>query len=344
MTEIFTASTLEDAKQKAAEAFGVPLSEIQFTVLDEPKHSLFGGLFGKKESEYRVQADYTPQPDIPQAAPAETAPSAPPESVSADSADAVPAVEAAAVSVADEPESSDQPVVVPMEIQLQKMEAGIAYVRQVLAQLAPNVTCEGKIDDNGIVLTLSGEEAGVVIGRRGSALDALQYLTSIVANRGDSDYVRLTIDTCGYRDQRIKALQALAQRVSKEVLRTHRSVALEAMNPFERRIIHSTVTEIEGVSSMSVGEEPYRKVIIKSDAAPAYKQREERNPRNYRQHGGRYDKSERGGDRGRGRRQERRPSGEGPRKLDLSTSFEKDYKRPKPEDALNTGVYGKIDI
>ena len=175
----------------------------------------------------------------------------------------------------------------------------------------------------------------------------------MVANRGDKDYVRLTIDTCGYRDKRRKALQELASRISKSVLRTGRSVALEPMNPYERRIIHSTVTAIEGVSSHSSGEEPNRKVIITNDSAPEYK-RDDRNARGFREGGKRFDRNDRN-DRGRGgkgrrdrndrgERRDRRPSGEGPRKLDLSTSFEKDYKRPKPEDSLNAGVYGKIDI
>ena len=120
------------------------------------------------------------------------------------------------------------------------------------------------------------------------------------------------------------------------------------MNPYERRIIHSTVTEIEGVSSHSSGEEPNRKVIITNDSAPDYK-KDDKNARGFRSGNGRFDRN----DRGRGGKQrnhdrrdrrDRRPSGEGPRKLDLSTSFEKDYKRPKPEDSLNAGVYGKIDI
>lgn len=344
MTEIFTAPTLEEAKQKAAEAFGADVSEIAFKVLEEPKRSLLGGLFGKKE-EFRVEASYTaPEPvSEPETAPIPAAePETPAEEVTA-SADPEPAA-------ADEPADADaEPAVseISPEIQLEKMQIGAEYLEKVLAQLAPEVHCSGKIE-NGISFTLEGNGAGSLIGRRGDTLDALQYLTSMVANRGDKDYVRLTIDTCNYREKRRAALQELAQRISKSVLKTGRSVALEPMNPYERRIIHSTVTEIEGVSSHSSGEEPYRKVIITNDSAPAYK-KDDRNARGYRSGGGRFDRSDRrgggkqhGGDR-RDRR-DRRPSGEGPRKLDLSTSFEKDYKRPKPEDSLNTGVYGKIDI
>ncbi len=340
MTEIFTAPTLEEAKQKAADAFGAPISEITFQVLEEPKRSLLGGLFGKKE-EYRVEASYT-APAAPEA-PAETAAPVVSEPVTEE-----PAAEEAASAVFEDEADDDAKPDVPDEIQLEKMQIGAAYLEQVLAQLAPEVKCTGKLE-NGISFSLEGNGAGSLIGRRGDTLDALQYLTSMVANRGDKDYVRLTIDTCGYREKRRKALQELAQRISKSVLRTGRSVALEPMNPYERRIIHSAVTEIEGVSSHSSGEEPNRKVIITNDSAPEYK-RDDRNARGIRDN--KFNRNDRRGGRGgrdgrrndRGERRDRRPSGEGPRKLDLSTSFEKDYKRPKPEDALNAGVYGKIDI
>ena len=341
MTEIFTASTLEEAKQKAAATFGAPVSDITFQILEEPKRSLLGGLFGKKE-EYRVEASYSaPAQEAAEteAAPAEAAAEAVEEEVTE-------VIEEAAEESADDAENAVR-TNVPEEIQLEKMAIGAKYLEQVLAQLAPEVKCSGRLE-NGISFSLEGNGAGSLIGRRGDTLDALQYLTSMVANRGDKDYVRLTIDTCGYREKRKKALQELAQRISKNVLRTGRSVALEPMNPYERRIIHSAVTEIEGVSSHSSGEEPNRKVIITNDSAPEYK-RDDRNARGIRDNNkfGRNDRrgNGRGGRRNdRGDRRDRRPSGEGPRKLDLSTSFEKDYKRPKPEDALNAGVYGKIDI
>ena len=336
MTEIFTASSLEEAKQMAADAFGVPASDIDFKVIDEPKRSLLSGLFGKKE-EFRVEATYT----APAAEEAAEAPAY--DAASAEDAEPELTAEEADAEDADEAEKQE----ISPEIQLEKMAIGAAYLEQVLAQLAPEVKAAGRLE-NGISFTLEGNGAGSLIGRRGDTLDALQYLTSMVANRGDKDYVRLTIDTCGYREKRRKALQDLAQRISKSVLRTGRSVALEPMNPYERRIIHSAVTEIEGVSSHSSGEEPNRKVIITNDSAPDYK-KDDKNARGFRSGNGRFDRNDRKGGRpqrnhDRRDRRDRRPSGEGPRKLDLSTSFEKDYKRPKPEDSLNAGVYGKIDI
>ena len=323
----------------AADAFGVPASAIDFKVIEEPKRSLLSGLFGKKE-EFRVEASYT-------APAAEAAPAA--EPVFATEPVTEPEITEAADPAAEDAVESDteEKTEISPEIQLEKMQLGAAYLEQVLAQLAPEVKAAGRLE-NGISFTLEGNGAGSLIGRRGDTLDALQYLTSMVANRGDKDYVRLTIDTCGYREKRRKALQDLAQRISKSVLRTGRSVALEPMNPYERRIIHSAVTEIEGVSSHSSGEEPNRKVIITNDSAPDYK-KDDKNARGFRSGSNRFDRNDRGrGGKPRNHdrrdRRDRRPSGEGPRKLDLSTSFEKDYKRPKPEDSLNAGVYGKIDI
>lgn len=334
MTDIFTGSSLEEAKQKAADAFGAPLSEITFTVLEEPKRSLLGGLFGKKDAEFRVQAEFIEQ----------TAAEAIEESAQQilnetfDTADSVQADETSA----DEPQEAAD---VPQEIQLEKMAVGVQYLEQVLSVFAPGTKVEAQLE-NGILISLTGDDAGALIGKRGETLDALQYLTSMVANRGDKEYVRLTLDTCGYRDRRRQTLIELAKRLSASAIKKGRSVMLEPMNPYERRIIHSTVTEIEGVSSHSTGEEPYRKVVITPDNAPAFEER----PARPRQRGGRFERGDRSGrggrDRGRGGRRDRdrRPSGEGPKKLDLSTSFEKDYKRPKPEDSLNAGVYGKIDF
>lgn len=344
MTEIFTASTLEEAKQKAAAAFGVPLSEIRFTVIEEPKRGLLGGLFAKKPAEVRVEAVYEPAAEPvfdaePEVLPAvDETPEEPAADIPADAAKADDAEEAAPADDAEGSTDYDPAVA------LEKMQIALDYLEKLLAQFAPGFTAEGKLG-NGIEITLNGEGAGALIGRRGETLDSLQYLTSMVANRGDKEYIRVTLDACGYRSKRRKALQELAERIARNVQRSGKSTALEPMNPYERRIIHSTVTEIEGVTSYSTGEEPYRRVIIALEGAPKTDKpaRTARPPRDRSDHsrGGRPDR--RGGKGGSGRR-ERRPSGSGPRKLDLSTSFEKDYKKPKPEDAINAGVYGKIDL
>ena len=119
-------------------------------------------------------------------------------------------------------------------------------------------------NEDGAVIDITGDTTGAVIGRRGETLDAIQYLASMAANRSDKEYYRITLDSCGYREKRKAILEDLARKISKSVLRTGRTSTLEPMNPYERRIIHAAVSEIEGVTSKSIGEEPYRKVVISS--------------------------------------------------------------------------------
>lgn len=180
--------------------------------------------------------------------------------------------------------------------------AAEAYLRDVLAGLGvTDFTCQVTEQDNGCIITLDGENLGFIIGRRGETLDALQYLTGLVANRADSGYYRVTLDIGNYRDKREQALVALARRLGGQTARTGRRNSLEPMNPYERRIIHTTVQEMEGVVSWSVGSDPNRHVIIgPSDDNPN------------KDKGG--ERSERRGGRGRGRGGERRGGGRGERR------------------------------
>ncbi len=205
-----------------------------------------------------------------------------------------------------------------------KSEIACEYIRKILNCM--NIEAELSVTENeeGAVIDISGDTTGAIIGRRGETLDAIQYLASMAANRGDKEYYRISLDSCGYRDKRKAILEDLAQKIAKSVLRTGRTSTLEPMNPYERRIIHAAISEIEGVTSKSIGEEPYRKVVISS-----------LNPRK--------DKGNRQGARKGNGRPHREPQ---PHSMDLmKTSFEKDYKKPKPEDSILGGeLYGKIDI
>ncbi|MDR2908964.1 MAG: Jag N-terminal domain-containing protein [Oscillospiraceae bacterium] len=141
-------------------------------------------------------------------------------------------------------------------------------------------------EDGGVYFSVNGDGLGQIIGRRGETLDSLQYLCGLVANRQDGEYLRVTVDCGDYRVKRRSTLEALARKLSEQVLRTDTSRTLEPMNPFERRIIHSTVSTIEGVSSTSVGEEPGRRVIITSPTAKTPK-RGARPPARFPENGGR---------------------------------------------------------
>ena len=136
------------------------------------------------------------------------------------------------------------------------------YLEQVLAAMGAVATVSVQEEDNGCVLMIEGEDVGFIIGRRGDTLDALQYLTGLVANRADSDYYRVTIDIGNYREKREQALRGLARKMASQAARTGRKNSLEPMNPYERRLIHTAVQEIKGATSWSVGSEPNRHVVI----------------------------------------------------------------------------------
>ena len=109
---------------------------------------------------------------------------------------------------------------------------------------------------------LSGDEMGILIGKRGQTLDSLQYLTSLYVNKNTDDYIRVKLDTENYRERRKDTLENLAKNLAYKVKRTKRPVVLEPMNPYERRIIHSTLQNDKYVSTHSEGDEPFRKVVI----------------------------------------------------------------------------------
>lgn len=186
------------------------------------------------------------------------------------------------------------------------------YLRQVLRDMgAGEVSIDIKGDGDGCVLTLSGDDLGFIIGRRGETLDALQYLTGLVANRVDNAYYRVTIDVGNYREKRDKTLAELARKVGAQAAKTGRKTSLEPMNPYERRIIHTTVQEIEGATSWSVGSEPNRHVVVgPSDDNPARSRESAKPPRDRGSRGGHPGDRSRSGERSeRPQRESRRPDG-----------------------------------
>ena len=124
------------------------------------------------------------------------------------------------------------------------------------------INIETDEEENEMSIDLTGKEMGVLIGKRGQTLDALQYLTSLVVNKGNNSYVRVKVDTENYRKRRKDTLENLAKNLAYKVKRTKRPVSLEPMNPYERRVIHSALQNDKYVSTHSEGEEPFRRVII----------------------------------------------------------------------------------
>ncbi len=163
-------------------------------------------------------------------------------------------------------------------------EAALDLIRDLVAGMGldATVTMQDKDEDSKLI-AVKGESAGVLIGHHGDTLDSLQYLANLAANKriesDKRDYCHVTVDVENYRLKREETLRALARRMAEKVLRYRKSVMLEPMNPYERRIIHSEVQKIAGVSTNSVGSENNRKVVLYLDdeaaAAPAKNEREE---------------------------------------------------------------------
>ena len=118
-------------------------------------------------------------------------------------------------------------------------------------------------NDGSLEINFDGDDMGILIGKRGQTLDSLQYLTSLVVNKGKNSYIRVKLDTEDYRRRRKETLENLAKGIAYKVRKTRKPVVLEPMNPYERRIIHSTLQSNKFVETISEGEEPYRHVVIK---------------------------------------------------------------------------------
>ncbi len=138
------------------------------------------------------------------------------------------------------------------------------FLEKVFAAMNMDVSIDVKMDEveNEMTIDLKGDEMGVLIGKRGQTLDSLQYLTSLVVNKGNSNYIRVKVDTENYRKRRKDTLENLAKNLAYKVKRTKRPVTLEPMNPYERRVIHSALQNDKYVSTHSEGEEPFRRVVI----------------------------------------------------------------------------------
>lgn len=323
MEKIYTGKVLEELKALAyteITALGVSERDITIEVLEEPVKKLFG-----KKGDYKIKAVY--------------------ELIDNNTVSEPSAAEIKEESVASAaPVSSDNaaPADVSSSDNAEKISLAVSYIEKVLKALGVENFNVNVIEKEDItVLDIVGEKLGIVIGRRGETLDSLQYLAILASNRNDEPYCRITVDCNGYRDKREETLKALAERTANKVLRQGRRITLEPMNPYERRIIHSKVAEIEGVYSNSIGEEPYRKVVISA----AQKHSDNGARRNDRRGGQR-----RGGGANRSYKQS---SG-------FSTSFEREYKRSQSatvsnepieeysketvEAEKNATLYGKIEF
>lgn len=162
------------------------------------------------------------------------------------------------------PKPAAKPAPKPARTEGPLEEEAKKFLNSVFTAMNMVVTVEVSYDETekNMDIELSGEEMGVLIGKRGQTLDSLQYLVSLVVNRGEEDYIRVKVDTENYRQRRKETLENLAKNISYKVKRTKRPVSLEPMNPYERRIIHSALQNDKYVTTHSEGEEPFRRVVV----------------------------------------------------------------------------------
>ncbi len=301
-----TGKTVDEARAKACALLGVQADDlnVSYEVLEMPQKTGFLGL-KPTPAKVCVSVEEPDAPAAPAAAPAPAAEAAPvqetaPEVPAAPVEEPAAPVEAPAAEV-EQPAAeqaapaaaaaADEETEVPIVIEENaKVKAAVEYLQEVIAKMGvENVTFSAVQKGEATIIRLDGEHLGALIGRRGETMESLSYLASLVANRLEGDYIKLGLDVAGYRDKRESDLTALAQRIGAKVRKTGRSFAMEPMNPYERRIIHSAISKMEGVRSESKGEGRDRRVVIYSTAPDAQTENTygERRPRGGRPGNGR---------------------------------------------------------
>ena len=284
-----SAKTVEEAIELGLQELGVSIGDVDVQVVEEGSKGLFG-LFGSRPVKVRLtvkDSEEDPLADLledKKPAKAKKEPEKKPEKKPAEKKveekkpapekkkaekKPEPAVEKKAEAKIEKPEirpmEKPEVTMIPAEELTADSPAGTAhaFLMEMTRLMGVDVTIDMGTDADGNVYGyINGDTLGILIGRRGETLDAVQYLTSLKVNRGREGYIRVTLDTENYRAKREDTLIRLANRMANRALRTGRKVSLEPMNPYERRIIHYALQQTEGVDTHSEGEEPNRHVVI----------------------------------------------------------------------------------
>ena len=347
--EIATGKTIEEARDAAIAALGVDPADPNLTteVLETPVKKLFRTLPAKVKVTWQ-------EPEAPaQAAPAPVQEAAPVQAAPQESAPAqeAPWKEKPRKKKKSEPE---EPIDIESHV---KVKAAVEYLKEVFAAMGAGQTQFSAVQKGeATIIRVTGEKLQVLIGRRGETMESLSYLASLVANRQEGEYIKLGLDVGGYRDKREADLQQMARRLGAKVRKTGLSHALEPMNPYERRIIHSAIGQMEGIRSESSGEGPTRHVVIYSTDPNASNLPDRPERRGGRGNGrGRRDGRREGGRNGNrggyGRREDRRgpkkstvPAREFDQRIWDDTVPMAPTRTEKINDADGFALYGKIDL
>ena len=273
-----SAKTLDDAITEALIQLGVTSDRLEYEVIEKGSAGFLG--IGMKQAVIEAwkkeeEPEVTVEDIIKEEFRAEKKPEAPkkkekPARVK-EEAKAEPAAEVKKETAAEPAAAKEEPeeaAPVKKEVELAKVEdqtieAVSQFINDTLKAMNMEVKTSASIDEDGaLCIEMEGEHMGILIGKRGQTLDALQYLANRVANKHQDGYVRVKLDTENYRARREETLKHLAKNIAHKVKRNRRPVALEPMNPYERRIIHSALQSDPYVTTHSEGEEPYRKVVV----------------------------------------------------------------------------------
>ena len=264
-----SAKTVDDAITEALIQLGVTSDRLEYEVIEKGSAGFLG--IGMKQAVIEARRKPEPKEEKVEEPVVEEPVKAEPKKV-----EAVQPQKAAAEKKADEPQKDAFEKAVEkeakeevkketklVEVQPQTIKAVEDFLKNTMKAMDMEVELKTEIDQDGaLCVDMSGEHMGILIGKRGQTLDSLQYLANRVANKHQEGYVRVKLDTENYRARREETLRHLAKNIAHKVKRNRRPVALEPMNPYERRIIHSALQSDPYVMTHSEGEEPFRKVVI----------------------------------------------------------------------------------
>ena len=264
-----SAKTVDDAITEALIQLGVTSDRLEYEVIEKGSAGFLG--IGMKQAVIEARRKPEPKEEKVEEPVVEEPVKAEPKKV-----ETVQPQKAAAEKKADEPQKAAFEKAVEkevkeevkketklVEVQPQTIEAVEDFLKNTMKAMDMEVELKTEIDQDGaLCVDMSGEHMGILIGKRGQTLDSLQYLANRVANKHQEGYVRVKLDTENYRARREETLRHLAKNIAHKVKRNRRPVALEPMNPYERRIIHSALQNDKYVCTHSEGEEPYRRVVV----------------------------------------------------------------------------------
>ena len=264
-----SAKTVDDAITEALIQLGVTSDRLEYEVIEKGSAGFLG--IGMKQAVIEARRKPEPKEEKVEEPVVEE-----PVRVEPKKVEAVQPQKAAAEKKADEPQKAAFEKAVEkevkeevkketklVEVQPQTIKAVEDFLKNTMKAMDMEVELKTEIDQDGaLCVDMSGEHMGILIGKRGQTLDSIQYLTSLVVNKGKANYIRVKLDTEDYRRRRKETLENLARGIAYKVKKTRKPVVLEPMNPYERRIIHSALQGNKYVETVSEGEEPYRKVVV----------------------------------------------------------------------------------